>query len=121
MGFNKDVFLDFLCCHVESLGVELASSRTPSITREDKNPQECYKICLYGHTPDYPEVNDLQPPYSFTAYAYPAQKTIYINYNYNGDWWDILFPSCLGLTPIEHGLKTRGVRYLNEDWRVVLE
>lgn len=119
-SFDKEDFISNLALSLRALNVELThTSGVKNNIEQTNNPRECYAVTMYGHTPDY---HGPQPAYKFTAYAYPKERELFINVNAgNGDWWDILFPSSNGLTPIEKALKDHGLHYSGHDWRIILE
>ena len=121
-AFNQAHFLDHLINSLRSLGVQMTHTSEGlknTIERAERNPKECYTVTLFGHTPDY---CGPQPAYKFMAFAYPAERKLFVNGNEgNGDWWEILFSQYDNRTPIEYTLKSHGLNYEGADWQVIFD
>lgn len=118
-AFNANDFLAHIVLCLRGLNVEMThtSGLTNSINRVE-NPKECHRVTLFGHTPDH---EGPQPAYKVEAYAYPADRKLFVQADYLGDWAEILYPSLDGLTPIVHTLKQHGLNYMGSDWQVIVE
>ncbi|EPN0316319.1 hypothetical protein ACTTZI_004221 [Vibrio vulnificus] len=107
--FNPEAFLNHVVLSLRNLDVDMTTRTSKpmnSIVCVEKNPKKCYKIELFGFTPDY---DGEQPAHKTTGYYYPNEHKLFVILSYNGDWNDILFPTCNGMNPIEFALKNHGL------------
>tara|TARA_Y100000031_G_scaffold110668_1_gene121893 strand:+ start:769 stop:1143 length:375 start_codon:yes stop_codon:yes gene_type:complete len=123
--FDANRFLDHLKLQLRNVGVDMThiSKVEDKTERMHDNPKECYLILTHGHTRDYPKQGDWQPAYTVKGYAYPEERKFYLQMNEgNGDWNDVLWPNCHGMTPADKALRENGLLdYDGNEWEVIAE
>ncbi|MBV7300213.1 hypothetical protein [Enterovibrio paralichthyis] len=107
--FNPRAFLEHVLLQLRNLGVDMspACKEANSIERMERNPKPCFKLVLWGHTPDY---NGPQPAYRFEGYYYPETRQFFVSGSSpSGDWGQILYPDHPCETPAEFAIRNHGL------------